>query len=54
MNMELEPGPVRAAECLSNVFNELPDGFTERSDAGDLFQFLRDVSSFLARSDEPA
>jgi len=53
MDIEVEQATRSAAEELSQVFNGLSESVAEQPDCGDLYQFLRDVSGFLARNDPP-
>jgi hypothetical protein len=51
MDIELEQATRSAADELSQVFKGVSEHVTDRPDGGDLYQFLQDVSGFLARSD---
>ncbi len=51
MDIELEQATQSAANELSQVFNGLPESIAESVDGGDLYQFLRDVSGFLAKKE---
>lgn len=53
MDIDLEQATRSAAEELSQVFSGLLENVAEQPDCEDLYQFLRDVSGFLARNDLP-
>lgn len=51
MNIELEQAARSAAEELSQAFYGLSENVAEQPDSGDLYQFLQNLSGFLARND---
>jgi len=53
MDIELEQATRIAANELSQVFTGLSQSVSDQLDSGDLYQFLRDVSGFLAKTDLP-
>jgi len=53
MKMELEQQTPNAAQSRWSVVSEPSDRSADSPDSGDLFEFLRDVSGFLARKDPP-
>ena len=54
MNMELEQRSLGTGEFPAGLFSERSESLAEQLETGDLFQFLQDVSGFLAKKDLPA
>jgi len=53
MNVELEQPTRGATERILSVFNDLYYNPGNEPEPGDLFEFLRDVSCYLAKNDLP-
>jgi len=51
MDIELEQATRSASDELSQAFKRLLENGADQPDGSDLYQFLRDVSGFLARND---